>query len=229
MIIVIDSERKIRFLFLRGIFICFIIFVGIDVGIVYVIVIEVQKEFEWKGKKLVIIEEIRELMYQKFLEKGFREEVKRYLFWCELRRRKVRLIVFLGGVIGVGKFMIVIELVFRFGIWSIIGIDMIREVMRKIIVKEFFFDIYVFLFFVERVVKVFKNFDLFIYGFEIQVKYVLVGIKVVFERVRREGLNILIEGIYVVLGFVELREDEFMYVIVVFKKDYFIVYFYECV
>lgn len=41
MIIVIDSERKIRFLFLRGIFICFIIFVGIDVGIVYVIVIEV--------------------------------------------------------------------------------------------------------------------------------------------------------------------------------------------
>lgn len=84
-----------------------------------------------------------------------------------MRRRKVRLIVFLGGVIGVGKFMIVIELVFRFGIWSIIGIDMIREVMRKIIVKEFFFDIYVFLFFVERVVKVFKNFDLFIYGFEI--------------------------------------------------------------
>lgn len=83
-----------------------------------------------------------------------------------MRRRKVRLIVFLGGVIGVGKFMIVIELVFRFGIWSIIGIDMIREVMRKIIVKEFFFDIYVF-FFVERVVKVFKNFDLFIYGFEI--------------------------------------------------------------
>lgn len=35
----------------------------------------------------------------------------------------------------------------------------------------------------------------------------------------------MIEGIYVVLGFVELREDEFMYVIVVFKKDYFIVIF----
>ncbi|AMQ19475.1 2-phosphoglycerate kinase [Thermococcus peptonophilus] len=227
MIIVTDSERRVRLPFSRGILTRSITLAGIDVGIAYAIATEVQKELERKGKKSVTTDEIRELTYQKLLEKGLREEAKRYLFWRELRKRKVRLTVLLGGATGVGKSTIATELAFRLGIRSIIGTDTIREVMRKIIAKELLPDIHVSSFLAENVVKAPRNSDPLIYGFETQVKHVSVGIKAVLERARREGLNTLIEGIHVVPGFVEPREDEFMYIIAVLKKEHLIAHFYE--
>lgn len=52
MIIVTDSERKIRLPFSRGILTCSITLAGIDVGIAYAIATEVQKELEWKGEEV---------------------------------------------------------------------------------------------------------------------------------------------------------------------------------
>jgi 2-phosphoglycerate kinase len=227
MIIVTDRDRKIRLPFSRGILTRSITLAGIDVGIAYAIATEVQKELERKKRKAVTTDEIRELTYQKLLEKGLREEAKRYLFWRELRRRKVRLTVLLGGATGVGKSTIATELAFRLGIRTIIGTDTIREVMRKIIARELLPDIHVSSFLAEEVVRAPKNADPLIYGFETQVKHVSVGITAVLERVRREGLNALIEGIHIAPGFVEPKEDEFMYIIAVPGKDHLIAHFYE--
>ncbi|ASJ00543.1 2-phosphoglycerate kinase [Thermococcus gorgonarius] len=227
MIIVTDEEKKIKLPFSRGILTRSITLSGIDVGIAYAIATEVQKELEAKGKKVVSTEEIRELTYRKLVERGLKKEARRYLFWRELRRKKIRLTVLLGGATGVGKSTIATELAFRLGIRSIIGTDTIREVMRKIIAQELLPDIHVSSFMAEKVVKVPKNADPLIYGFETQVKHVSVGIKAVLERSRREGLNAIIEGIHVVPGFVMPRENEFMYIITVPGRDHLIAHFYE--
>ncbi len=227
MIIVTDSERKVRLPFSRGILTRSITLAGVDVGVSYAIAAEVQKELERRGKYAVTSDEIREITYSKLVEMGLKEAAERYLFWRTLRRKRVRLAVLLGGATGVGKSTIATELAFRLGVRTIIGTDTIREVMRKVIAKELLPDIHVSSFMAERVSNAPKGIDPLIYGFETQVKHVSVGIKAVLERSRREGLNTLIEGIHVVPGFIELEEKEFMYIIAVPSKEHLVSHFYE--
>ncbi|ASJ07164.1 2-phosphoglycerate kinase [Thermococcus pacificus] len=227
MIVVTDSERKIRLPFSRGILTRSITLAGIDVGVAYAIATEVQKELGRRKRYAVTTDEIRELTYSKLIEKGLKDAAERYLFWRTLRRRRVRLAVLLGGTTGVGKSTIATELAFRLGIRSIIGTDTIREVLRKVIARELLPDIHVSSFLASEVVSVPKGMNPLVYGFETQVKHVSVGIRAVLERSRREGLNTLIEGIHVVPGFVETTGNEFMYLITVPSEEHLISHFYE--
>lgn len=227
MIIVTDSERRVRLPFSRGILTRSITLAGVDVGIAYAIAAEVQKELERRKKYAVTTDEIRELTYSKLVERGLRDAAERYLFWRTLRRRRLRLAVLIGGTTGVGKSTIATELAFRLGIRSIIGTDTIREVLRKVIAKELLPDIHVSSFMAGEVVNSPRSVDPVVYGFETQVKHVSVGIKAVLERSRREGLNALIEGIHVVPGFITPEENEFMYVITVPSEEHLVSHFYE--
>ncbi|ACS33226.1 2-phosphoglycerate kinase [Thermococcus gammatolerans] len=227
MILVVDKETGAKLPFSRGILTRSITLSGVDVGVAYAIASAVQKELIKRGKRFVTTDEIRELTYSTLIERGLREEAERYLFWRTLRRRKVRLTVLLGGATGVGKSTIATELAFRLGILSIIGTDTIREVLRKVIARELLPDIHVSSFLASNVVNAPRGIDPLIYGFETQVKHVSVGIKAVLERSRREGLNAIIEGIHVVPGFIELDENEFMYVITVPGRESLLAHFYE--
>jgi 2-phosphoglycerate kinase len=210
MITVKDIPGRVKLPFSRGILTRSITLAGIDVGIAYAIATEVQKELEMQGKRVVTTDEIRELTYQKLLEEGLRREARRYLFWRELRRKKIRLTLLLGGATGVGKSTIATELAFRLGIRSLIGTDTIREVMRRIIARELLPDIHVSSFLGEKVVTAPRNSNPLIYGFETQVRHVSVGINAVLERSRKEGLNTLVEGIHVVPGFLDLKENDYI-------------------
>ena len=227
MIIVINRETGVKLPFSKGILTRSITLSGVDVGVAYAIASEVQKELIKRGKRFVTTDEIRELTYSALVSKGLKEAAERYLFWRTLRRKKVRLTILLGGATGVGKSTIATELAFRLGIRTIIGTDTIREVLRRVIAKELLPDIHVSSFMAGDVVNAPKGIDPLIYGFETQVKHVSVGVKAVIERSRREGLNALIEGIHIVPGFVELRENEFMYIITVPSSEHLLAHFYD--
>jgi len=227
MIVVVDQETGARLPFSRGILTRSITLSGVDVGVAYAIAAEVQKELIRRRKKFVTTDEIGDLTYSTLLSRGLKQEAERYLFWRTLRRRKVRLTLLLGGATGVGKSTIATELAFRLGIRSIIGTDTIREVLRKVIAKELLPDIHVSSFLAGEVINAPRGMDPLLYGFETQVKHVSVGIKAVLERSRKEGLNAIIEGIHVVPGFLELKENEFMYVITVPEKKDLLAHFYE--
>jgi len=223
MIIVTDPEQRVRLPFSRGILTRSITLAGVDVGIAYAIASEVQKELLEKKKKVVGTDEIRELTYRKLLEYGLEREAERYLFWREFRRRKMPLVVLLGGVTGVGKSTIATELAFRLSIRTIIGTDTVREVMRKIIAPELLPDLHASSFLAWRELNV----GGIIEGFESQVRHVSVGIKAVLDRIQREGTNAIIEGIHLVPGFVETGENTFMYVLTVKDKRALEAHFYE--
>jgi len=228
MIIVTDPERKIRLPFSRGILTRSITLAGVDVGIAYTIATEVQKELSEKGVKLVTTEEIRELTYRKLVEHGLGDAAKKYLFWRQLRRLKIPITILLGGTTGVGKSTIATELAFRLGIRSVIGTDTIREVMRKIIAPELLPDIHTSSFLAWRTLPSKSGGSSpLIKGFENQVQHVSVGISAVLERAYREGFNAIIEGIHLVPGYIELRENSFMYVITVRGRKELEARFYE--
>ncbi|AFK21764.1 2-phosphoglycerate kinase [Pyrococcus sp. ST04] len=228
MIRVVEKDGKIALPFSRGILTRSITSVGIDVDLAYAIAIEVQEELKKGGKTIVTKDEIRRLTYQKLIEKGFKEEARRYLFWRRFRKMKIPLIILLGGPTGVGKSTIATELAFRLGIRSVIGTDTIREVMRKIITPELLPTIHTSTFLAWKELKGTVEGSPIIAGFESQVSAVTVGINAVIQRARREGLNAIIEGIHVVPGFVDMKHEmTFMYMIVAKSREDLEARFYE--
>jgi len=224
MIRVIEKGDKVSLPFSRGILTRSITSVGIDVDLAYSIAIEVQEELVKKGKTIVTKDEIRKLTYQKLIEKGFKEEAKRYIFWRRFRKMKVPLIILLGGPIGVGKSTIATELAFRLGI----GTDPIREVLRKIITPELLPTIHTSTFLAWKELKGTVTDSPIVAGFESQVSAVTVGINAIIERAVREGLNAIIEGIHVVPGFVKVEgEMTFMYMLIARSREDLEARFYE--
>ena len=226
MIVVTDSNRKIKLPFSRGILTRSITLAGVDVGIAYIIATEVQKELEGRGIRTVTTEEIRELTYRKLLEHGLKDAARSYLFWRRLRRMKVPITLLLGGTTGVGKSTIATELAFRLGMRSVIGTDTIREVMRRIIAPELLPALHASSFLAWKAVGRPGRADI-IRGFEDQVQHVSVGVNAVLERAHKEGFNAILEGIHLVPGYIKLDSRDFMYVITVRNKKELEARFYE--
>jgi len=224
MIIVTDEDRRIKLPFSRGILTRSITLAGVDVGIAYTIATEVQKELISRGSRIVTTAEIREMTYSKLVAHGLKKAAERYLFWRRFRAQKIPITILLGGTTGVGKSTIATELAFRLGIRSVIGTDTIREVMRKITAPELLPDIHRSSFLAWTALR---EEGTLIKGFENQVKHVAVAINAVLERGYREGFNAILEGIHLVPGYIDLGENDFMYIIAVKNRRDLEARFYE--
>ena len=130
----------------------------------------------------------------------------KYVRWRSVRKSDEPLIILIGGASGVGTSSMAFELANRLGLKNIIGTDMIREVMRKIVSKELnpvihksSFDAY------ESIRTPAIRVDAVIEGFISHVDVVNVGIEAIIERSIKEGISTVIEGVHVVPGFI--RED----------------------
>ena len=130
----------------------------------------------------------------------------KYLKWRDVRKSDEPLIILIGGASGVGTSSMAFELANSLGLKNIIGTDMIREVMRKIISKELnpvihksSFDAY------ESIRTPAIRVDAVIEGFISHVDVVNVGVEAIIERSIKEGISTIIEGVHIVPGFI--RED----------------------
>ncbi|WP_456394281.1 2-phosphoglycerate kinase [Thermococcus sp.] len=228
MIIVVDPEKKTRLPFSRGILTRSITSAGVDVGIAYSVATEIVKTFSEQGRKIVTKDEIRELTYHRLLERGLKEEARKYLFWRKIKKLKFPMILLIGGTTGVGKSTISTELAFRLGIRTTIGTDTIREVMRKIIARELLPALHTSSFMASNVInKIPRGVSPLIFGFETQVRHVAVGVNAVIERAYTEGFNTVVEGIHLVPGYISLNDRSFMYVVAVKSRKSLEARFYE--
>ena len=130
----------------------------------------------------------------------------KYIRWRSVRKSDEPLIILIGGASGVGTSSMAFELANSLGLKNIIGTDMIREVMRKIISKELnpvihksSFDAY------ESIRTPAIRVDAVIEGFISHVDVVNVGVEAIIERSIKEGISTIIEGVHIVPGFI--RED----------------------
>ncbi|WP_407391432.1 2-phosphoglycerate kinase [Methanobrevibacter sp.] len=128
----------------------------------------------------------------------------KYKNWRSLRTSKKPLIILIGGASGVGTSSMAFELANRLRLKNIIGTDMIREVMRKIVSEELSpvihkssFDAH------ESIRTPAVRIDSVIEGFISHVDVVNVGIEAIIERSVKEGISTIIEGVHVVPGFIK--------------------------
>ncbi len=157
----------------------------------------------------VTIDELRKIAYNFLLTEVGKDFAEKYLKWQALVDLEKPLIILIGGTTGVGKSTIATEVAHRLGITRIVSTDAIREVMRAIFSKELMPALYESSFNAYKLLRtpLPSNMDPLIVGFGEQTSAVVVGVKAIIERAIKESLNMVIEGIHIVPGFIDFYKD----------------------
>jgi 2-phosphoglycerate kinase len=135
-----------------------------------------------------------------------RESIERLRRYQELRELDLPIIVFIGGGTGTGKSTVATELAYRFGITRVTSTDFIRQTMRAFFSKDFMPAIH------QSSFEVGDSFpdedDPLEFGFLSQSRNVLVGARASSERAMEEGWSLVLEGVHLVPGLVELPRPD---------------------
>jgi len=179
---------------------------GIDEASATRIARTIESQLLEEGRTRVKRSEIRELARKNIEALVGESGAKRYLTWRQVQHGSEPMVILISGATGVGKSTAAAQLAHRLGILQVIGTDAVREVMRKIISSELMPTLHYSSYTAWKVLRhptMGGEEDSTIPGFEDHAKYVLVGVEAVIERALKEGLNLIIEGVHLVPGFLK--------------------------
>ncbi|HCG98698.1 MAG TPA: 2-phosphoglycerate kinase [Actinobacteria bacterium] len=160
------------------------------------------------GRFSIGVEELRQVVYEQLLShegKGYADTYKR---WQTLLHIDRPMIILIGGTTGVGKSTIATTLAHRLGITHIVATDALREVMRIVLSEELIPALHESTFLAYKAINRPIEGDPLVAGFREQTKVVAVGVRAVVDRAIKEGLNMVIEGVHVVPGFIRSQLSE---------------------
>jgi 2-phosphoglycerate kinase len=114
--------------------------------------------------------------------------------------------VFIGGATGTGKSTVATELAYRFGITRVTSTDFVRQTMRAFFSSDFMPSIHQSSFEARDAYP--DADDPLEFGFLQQARNVLVGVRASSERALHEGWSLVLEGVHLVPGMVEMPRPE---------------------
>jgi len=182
----------------------------------------VQDQLKAEGVFSLTTKELTDMVASVLRNEMGKEYAEKYLKWQALSQLDKPLVVLIGGATGVGKSTVATEVAHRLGIRRIVQTDAIREVMRALFSYELIPTLYYSSF------AAWKGFrpslsnksDAVIAAFEEQVSTITVGLRAVIERAVQESLNVILEGVHLVPGFIEPSEFKDAFVLqIVIKVD----------
>jgi 2-phosphoglycerate kinase len=183
----------------------------------------IQDKLRAKGVFSLTAQELNKLSADVLTKEMGKEYAEKFLKWHALSKLDKPLIILIGGGTGVGKSTIATEVAHRLGIRRIVQTDAIREVMRAVFSYELMPTLYYSSFEAWRGLRpsLAGETDSVIAAFEDQVSTVNVGLHAVIERAMRESLNVILEGVHLVPGVIDLCHfaDAFVLQIVIKVED----------
>jgi len=179
----------------------------------YEIATLIQKRLIDEGRFSIKVEELRELVYNVLIEHEGRRYASKYRRWQALHDVERPIIVLIGGTTGVGKSTIATAVAHRLGITHIVATDSLREVMRAVLSRDLAPALHESSFMAWKAVNETIESDPLVAGFRDQLKIVSVGVNAVIDRAIREGLNVVIEGVHLVPGFIKTAMYEKAFII----------------
>jgi 2-phosphoglycerate kinase len=167
-----------------------------------------------RGLHRIEIERLEALAVEVLGEREGRESIQRLRRFQQLRELDLPIMVFIGGATGTGKSTVATELAYRFGITRVTSTDFVRQTMRAFFSRDFMPSIHQSSF---EAGDVYPDADEpLVSGFMQQSRNVLVGVRASSERALEEGWSLVLEGVHLVPGMVELpRPDQAVSVFVV--------------
>jgi 2-phosphoglycerate kinase len=166
----------------------------------------IHDELRERGEDRIEIERLEALAVDVLGEQEGRESVQRLRRFQELRELDLPIMVFIGGATGTGKSTVATELAYRFGITRVTSTDFVRQTMRAFFSHDFMPSIHQ---------SSFEAGDAFPdaedpleFGFLQQARNVNVGVRASSERAFEEGWSIVLEGVHLVPGMVEVPSPD---------------------
>lgn len=202
------TDKKHGLPFSKGLAASSFMATGISPKLAFHIAEHVEANFRKADKFTVTSEELHEVMLDAIKKHAGEEKMERYVRWRAIGKLDKPLIVMVGGTTGVGKSTIAAEIAHRLGITRLVSTDAIREVMRSIFSKELSPPLHESSFKAWEAIRtpLPDHVDPVIAGFLEQCQQVSVGMKAVIQRAINENINMVIEGIHVVPGFIDTNK-----------------------
>ncbi|HEU5243750.1 MAG TPA: hypothetical protein VFU33_05055 [Gaiellaceae bacterium] len=172
----------------------------------YALASRVHDELRERRQGRIELERLEALAVEVLGEQEGRESVQRLRRFQELRELDLPIMVFIGGATGTGKSTVATELAYRFGITRVTSTDFVRQTMRAFFSSDFMPSIHQSSF---EAGDVFPDADDPLeFGYLQQARNVNVGVRASSERALEEGWSLVLEGVHLVPGVVELPSPE---------------------
>lgn len=194
--------------FSKGILAGSIMKAGLDVDKAYQMAEDIRQRIQTASIDEITEEKLTTMTYQTLMDTGYQDIASYYQMWHSLRENRQPIIILLGGATGIGKSTVAFEISHRLGIHSIIGTDVIREVMRKMVSYDLLPTLHTSSFNAWKSIETPSSYlSSVIYAFELQVSHVSVGVNAIIERALTEGVNLVLEGIHLVPGHMHPQDE----------------------
>ncbi len=163
-----------------------LIAVGVPVERAHALARRVEEDLAERGESIAELDRIEELAGD------------------DVAMRRLRRVL-IGGATGTGKSTVATELAYRLGITRVTSTDFIRQTMRAFFSRDFMPSIHYSSFQAGAALRAPQEaVDPAIAGFLDQVRNVLVGVRASLDRALEEGWSMVLEGVHLVPGLVEL-------------------------
>lgn len=158
----------------------------------------IEEDLAARGETAVDLDRVEELA-------GDCEAMGRLRRFIELRELDLPVVVLIGGATGTGKSTVATELAYRLGITRVTSTDFVRQTMRAFFSRKFMPSIHFSSFEAAGALRrPDEAGDPAIAGFLEQSRNVLVGVRASLDRALEEGWSMVLEGVHLVPGLVEL-------------------------
>jgi 2-phosphoglycerate kinase len=139
----------------------------------------------------------------------------------ELQELDLPIILLVGGTTGTGKSTVATDAAYRLGIARVTSTDFIRQTMRAFFSHEFMPSIHYSSFDAGLGLAAagHEGHDLVLDGFLDQTRNVLVGVRAAVDRALHEGWSMVLEGVHLVPGMLEISHEDALVVQCVLAID----------
>jgi 2-phosphoglycerate kinase len=180
---------------------------GLDPERAYLIARRADRDLSDRGAVSLDLDRLGELATELIGEEEAERTVRRLRRIDALSRLDEPLLLLVGGATGTGKSTIATEVAHRLGITRVTSTDFIRQTMRTFFSKEFMPSVHYSSFEARLALtraEEEESGDAAILGFLDQTRNVLTGVDAALERAAAERWSIVLEGVHLVPGMVDV-------------------------
>ncbi len=190
----------------KGLLASSVLATGLSPATAYEVAEHVERRLRDGGQSEVTVDQLRRVVAEVLAEHIGEEASARYLRWQRAQERELPLVILVGGATGVGKSTVATQVANRLGITRIVSTDAVREVMRATLSSQLLPSLHVSSFEArEAVPEVLPTgADPLLIGFLRQTATVAVGVEHILRRAVIEQTDIIVEGVHLVPGAVDL-------------------------
>lgn len=170
---------------------------------------DLERQLVERGARRVDRRELRRLAYETLARTVGTGAAHRYLVWRKFQEPAQPVILLLGGAAGSGKTALAQEVAYRLGIPRVVSTDAIRQIMRLMLSQELMPFIHMSSYDAHQALDPdTRGDDPVIEAFRAQAGVIAVGVRALLDRSVAENTSMIVEGVSVVPGLVDVSAFE---------------------